>query len=162
VPIFFLLFVLLPLFELWLLIKVGTAIGGWLMLSWLIASGVLGVSILKRQGLVMLWGVHHKMRSGEMQVTELAQGVLLAIAGLLLLIPGLLTDCLGLILLSPQVRRLCARWLLQRMSIHLSQVQTYSYREPAGDETEFRVRRNQDIIEGEFHEVDDDRNLPKN
>lgn len=156
------LFVLLPLLELWLLLKVGASLGGWLTLSWVIASAILGVSILKRQGLVMLWGINRKVQSGELQVAELAQGVLLAVAGMLLLIPGLITDCLGLILLSPQVRRLCAAWLLRRMTIQMSQVQGFSYRESPYDQSGFSDSRDQDIIEGEYHKIDDDRNLPKN
>lgn len=161
-PIFFVLFVLLPMLELWLIFKVGAAIGGWLMLLWVIASAVLGISILKRQGLVMLWGINRKLQSGELQASELAQGVLLAVAGMLLLIPGLMTDCLGLILLSPQVRRFCAAWLLRRMTIQMSQVQGFSYRQPPYDQSGFSDTRDQDIIEGEYHKIDDDRNLPKN
>lgn len=161
-PIFFVLFVLLPLLELWLLIRVGAAIGGWLILLWVIASAVLGVSILKRQGLVMLWGINRKVQSGELQVAELAQGVLLAVAGMLLLIPGLITDSLGFILLSPQVRRLCAAWLLRRMTIQMSQARGFSYQQSPHDQPGSSGTRDQDIIEGEFHEINDDRNLPKN
>jgi UPF0716 protein FxsA len=168
VPIFFVLFVLLPLLELWLLIKVGGIIGGWLTLLWVIAAGMLGVAVLKRQGLAMLWGVNRKVQSGEMQVAELAQGVLLALAGVLLLVPGLITDGLGFILLSPHVRRLCATWLLRRMSMHVLQVQGFSYQQRSSQQDSSRQHgrhqsdlREQDIIEGEYHEIDEDRNLPK-
>jgi len=158
VPIFFVLFVLLPLLELWLLIRVGAVIGGWLVMLWVVFAGMLGLSLLRRQGLAMLLGVNRKLQSGEMQVTELAQGVLLALAGVLLLLPGLITDSIGLVLLSPQLRKWCAPWLLRRMSVHLTQVQGYGYRQsstPRPDE------RNQDIIEGECQKIDDDRNLPR-
>lgn len=168
VPIFFVLFVVLPLIELWLLIRIGSAIGGWLTLLWVIGTGVLGVSVLKRQGLAMLLGVNRKVQSGEMQVAELATGVLLALAGVLLLIPGLITDCLGFILLSPQVRRLCAAWLLRRMTVHLSQVQGFSYRQQGFRESDAPGARDQDIIEGDYHEIhdgkheiNDDKTLPK-
>jgi UPF0716 protein FxsA len=168
VPIFFVLFVVLPLTELWLLIKIGGALGGWLTVLWVIATGVLGVSVLKRQGLEMLWGVNRKMLDGELQAAELAQGVLLALAGLLLLVPGVITDCFGFALLSPHIRQLCARQILRRMSVHVEQTQSFAYREQQFHQADRRDVRDEDIIEGDYHEIHDgkheirsDKTLPK-
>lgn len=109
----FLLFVLLPLAELWLLIRIGAAIGATLTLGLVLASAALGVAVINRQGFHTLARVRARLAQGEAPAAEILDGTLLALAGLLLVLPGPLTDALGLLGLIPAVRgRLVQRLLV--------------------------------------------------
>ncbi len=108
----FLLFVVLPLAELWLLIRVGAAIGALAVVAWVVAAAALGVAVIQRQGFHTLMRVRARLARGEAPAEELLDGMLLALAGLLLVVPGLLTDVAGLLGLVPAVRRWLGRRLL--------------------------------------------------
>ncbi len=108
----FLLFVVLPLAELWLLIRVGAAIGALAVVAWVVAAAALGVAVIQRQGFHTLTRVRARLARGEAPAEELLDGMLLALAGLLLVVPGLLTDVAALLGLVPAVRRWLGRRLL--------------------------------------------------
>jgi len=108
----FLLFLVLPLAELWLLIRVGAAIGALAVVAWVVAAAALGVAVIQRQGFHTLTRVRARLARGEAPAEELLDGMLLALAGLLLVVPGLLTDVAGLLGLVPAVRRWLGRRLL--------------------------------------------------
>lgn len=108
----FLLFVLLPLVELWLLIRIGAEIGATLTLGLVLASAALGVVVLNRQGFHTLAKVRARLAQGEAPAAEILDGTLLALAGLLLVLPGPLTDTLGLLGLIPGLRGRLVRRVL--------------------------------------------------
>lgn len=157
---FFVMFVLLPLAELWLLIKVGAALGGGLILAWIIATGLIGVSLIKRQGLTMLLSANRRYQDGELLAADFAQGILLAIAGVLLLIPGFMTDGLGVALLSPWLRRLLAQRMLKHMTVQAAGGTGFEYRSQHFNQTRSGPE-SEDIIEGEYYEIKTDKTLPK-
>lgn len=107
----FLLFVVLPLVELWLLIRIGAAIGATLTLGLVLATAALGVGVLNRQGFRTLARVRARLARGEAPAAEVLDGTLLGFAGLLLVVPGPLTDALGLLGLIPGLRG----WLVRRL-----------------------------------------------
>lgn len=95
-------FILIPLIELALLIMLSKVISGWGTLLIVIATGLLGAALTKSQGLRALVS----FKSGQSSPTEAAgDGVLILIAGIVLITPGVLTDVLGFALLTPAVRR---------------------------------------------------------
>lgn len=110
-PILFLLFLLIPLVEIWFLIKIGSVVGaGWTILL-VVATAVIGAGLVRAQGLSALSRIQQEVNSGGLPADELLQGVFLLVAGALLLTPGFFTDALGFALLVPGVRRYLARHL---------------------------------------------------
>jgi len=99
-----LLIVVTPLIELYLLLKIGAAVGALPTLLLTIATAIIGAYLVRAQGLPVLMRVRALMARGELPF-ELADGALLLLSGLALLLPGFLTDALGFALLVPALRR---------------------------------------------------------
>jgi UPF0716 protein FxsA len=98
-------FILVPIIEIYFLIKVGQTIGaGWTLL-YIILTALIGTHLLKRQGLYTLNKAQSLMAQGQMPTEALLEGLLLLISGLLLLTPGFFTDAIGLAILLPPFRR---------------------------------------------------------
>jgi UPF0716 protein FxsA len=106
VPLFLLLFVGLPLIELYLLIQVGSVIGALPTIALSILTALIGGTLVRIQGFSVLMRVRDAMARNEVPALELLDGALLLMAGLLLLLPGLVTDVVGFVLLVPVLRRL--------------------------------------------------------
>lgn len=101
----FSLFVLFPLVELILLILLGSAIGAGPLILWVLLTAVLGVVLMRRAGWQAWRQADWRMRRGESPARELTDGALVSIGGLLLILPGPITDFLGLLCLLPFSRR---------------------------------------------------------
>ena len=125
-----LIFMLVPIVEMWILIEVGGWIGALPTIALVVLTATLGLSLLKRQGLSTLMRARRKMDEGSIPASELVSGVMIAVGGALLLTPGFVTDAIGFALLIPQTRQ----WLLLKL------VDRY---------------RDKITIEGEFRRVDD-------
>jgi UPF0716 protein FxsA len=106
------LFLAYPLLEIAVMIKVGGAIGVWPLLGIIVATVALGTAALHRHGFTMLQRMAEDMAAGRPPVGAMMEGALVAMAGLMLIAPGLITDVLGLALLIPPLRR----WLADRIS----------------------------------------------
>ncbi len=104
----FLLFLLLPLLELYVLLQTGEFLGTVPTVVLVIFTAALGAVLLRIQGLQSIATVQHKLRAGEIPAIELLAGVMLLLCGALLLTPGFVTDAIGFTLLIPAVRRLIA------------------------------------------------------
>lgn len=111
------LFFTVPLFEIWLLIKVGGWIGAIPTIGLVVFTAVLGALLLRSQGFGILHRARRMMAHGELPAMELLEGVVLAVSGVLLLAPGFFTDTLGFLLLIPPLRRRAVLWLLARSQI---------------------------------------------
>ena len=101
-----LLFILVPVVELYLLIKVGQFLGAWNTILLVIITGVLGAALAKMEGMRVLTSMQQDMAKAQMPTDKIIDGVLVLIGGLLLLTPGILTDILGLSLIIPFFRTL--------------------------------------------------------
>jgi len=100
-----LLFIIVPIVELVLLVKVGSVIGGvFPTLLVIFITGTLGATLARREGLMVWQKIQGALRAGQMPATELVDGLLILIAGIVLLTPGFLTDFCGFMLLIPMVR----------------------------------------------------------
>lgn len=103
----------IPIAEIAVFIKVGQAIGlGW-TLALIVLTGVLGAALLRRQGLKVLSQTQQKLDRGEVPVGELFDGLCVLAAGALLLLPGFLTDIVGLLLFIPPLRLLLGTLVLR-------------------------------------------------
>lgn len=110
----FLVFLLVPLVEIYLLIKVGSIIGALPTVFMVVFTAVLGAFLLRLQGFATLAQFQRSLAQGELPATTLIEGALLLLAGALLLTPGFFTDAVGFILLVPPLRRRFAGYLLRR------------------------------------------------
>lgn len=109
----FLFFIAVPLAEMFLLFEVGDQIGGLSTIGLVVLTAVIGVQVLKRQGLSTLLRANQRIEAGELPAQEIVEGMMLAGAGALLLTPGFITDTLGFILIAGPLRRPLARKLIQ-------------------------------------------------
>jgi len=106
-----LLFALVPILEIWLLVKVGSAIGAGPTVLAVLATAVAGAWLARREGASTLRRIQESLARGIPPAGELVDAVLIFVAGLLLLTPGFATDGMGLALLFPPVRVLVRRRL---------------------------------------------------
>lgn len=113
-----LIFFLTPIAEMYLLITVAGYINAWPTIGLVMLTAVIGVALLKRQGLATLTRGIGRMNAGEVPAREMAEGILLAVAGALLLTPGFITDFVGFTLLFPPTRMIIASELLKRVQVH--------------------------------------------
>ena len=111
----FLLFTLVPLLELWLLLRIGAWVGLLPTLALVIATGMAGAWLARREGLRCWASVQTELAAGHVPGTELLHALLVLAAGLLLVTPGVLTDITGLLLLVRPVRRGAVRALQRRL-----------------------------------------------
>lgn len=108
----FLLLVGLVVLELTVMIEVGSVIGALPTVGLLILTAVLGSSLVRSEGIKTLFSAQQKMQMGEMPGREVMGGMMLALAGLLLMIPGFVTDIFGVLLLQPWLRNKLADKLI--------------------------------------------------
>ena len=107
-----LLLLLLPFFELWLMIEIGAEVGALAVIVWLVAMIILGVNLLRYLGASSMLRAAQGMRGGAMPAESMADGLFKAIGAVLLIIPGFATDVMALLCFIPFVRRLLfKRWL---------------------------------------------------
>ena len=138
--ILFLLFLTVPLVEIYFLIQVGQEIGAFSTVLLCILTAALGAILLRIQGILTLMNAREKLRQGEIPADNLLEGLILLITGVLLLTPGFVTDVIGFLCLVPSLRSMLARRMLHR-----------AFRDD--------LRRRNIIVEGEFWEEDDHRRL---
>ena len=109
----FLLFTMVPIIELYILMKLGASFGVEATLLLVIGTGILGAYLAKREGTIAWLRIQREMSGGRFPGNELLDGFLVLIAGIVLLTPGLLTDIAGFIILFP-VSRYFIRELIKK------------------------------------------------
>lgn len=99
------LFIVIPLIEIYLLIQVGGLIGVWYTVALVVFTAVLGTMLLRWQGLATIGRVQASLGAGQIPAIEMIEGVVLLLCGALLLTPGFFTDALGFLCLITPLRR---------------------------------------------------------
>jgi len=107
-------FIVLPLLELWVLIQAGSAIGVLNTIVLVIAVSAVGAWMVRREGFGLLARVQGRLQAGEVPTNELVDGLLVAMAGALMLTPGFVTDGFGLLCLFPPTRAVIRSGLISR------------------------------------------------
>jgi len=110
----FLIFVCLPALEVYLMIKVGGLIGALNTVVLIFLTAIIGLYFAKQQGLQTLKNGMNNLYQNEMPIYEMMSGASIAIAALLLIVPGFFTDCAGFLLLIPFTRRVLFTLALKR------------------------------------------------
>ena len=113
----FLIFFLTPIVEMYLLIEVGGYIGALPTIGLVMLTAVIGIALLRSQGLSTLTRGVGRLQRGEVPAREMAEGILLAVAGALLITPGFVTDAVGFGFLFPPGRAVVANWMLSRVTL---------------------------------------------
>ena len=117
----FLAFTIIPVSEIYILIAIGGQIGILPSNGLVILTGIVGASLARSQGLKTLGRIRDSFQQGVVPGEELLNALLIAIAGIVLLTPGFLTDAAGLFLLIPATRTLCREWLKRRIELVYAQ-----------------------------------------
>lgn len=113
----FLLFIIVPIIEITLLIQVGALIGAWYTVGLVLLSAFIGVNMLRRQSLSTLSRAQQRLNTGELPGQEMAEGIVIAVGGALLVTPGFVTDVIGFSCLIPASRRAFVKAVSSRFQV---------------------------------------------
>ncbi|GAG96231.1 unnamed protein product [marine sediment metagenome] len=122
------LFVIVPVTELYILIEVGKKIGSLTTIGIIILTGIIGAYLVKGQGFMILKKIQNDLNEGIMPGDSLIQGAIILAGGILLLTPGFVTDIIGFIFLIPVSRRVVKKYLLKWLKGKIKEGNFY-YRE---------------------------------
>lgn len=144
-------FLLLPLLELYGLIKVGSEVGALGVVLWIILSAIAGIFCIRMAGVATALSVRERMARGEVPDDAMLTGLLWVIGGVLLFIPGFISDVAGVLCILPMTRY----WLVRRMrrgmpqaDIHASYQRTHTRHDAEQHEVH--------VIEGEYERKERD------
>ncbi|MGK0367371.1 MAG: UPF0716 protein FxsA [Thermoproteota archaeon] len=107
-PILLVLFTVIPALEFYILFSAGDYIGGLNTIFIIIATGIIGASLAKSQGLVIIQKIQHSLSQGSLPTDQIVHGLMVFAGGILLLTPGFLTDIFGLSMVIPGSRHILA------------------------------------------------------
>lgn len=107
----FLVFLIVPVIEIYLLIKVGSQIGGAATVALLLLMSLIGAYLMRSQGGRVLARIREELSQGRLPAAQLLDGALIFIGGVLLTTPGFFTDFIGIFFLVPATRRVIKMWL---------------------------------------------------
>lgn len=163
-PILLLLFIFVPIIEIGLFIQVGGYLGLWPTIALVLITAFVGASLVRSQGIQTLMSVQHRLQQGELPAQQIFEGVMLAVAGVLLLTPGFMTDALGMLVLLPAPRAAIAKYLMSKMVVksvgggfHGSFHGDQFGQNPFNHDTSYRHDQSQgSTFEGEYERKDDD------
>ncbi len=123
----FLIFAVIPLIELGILIKIGTYIGALNTITLVILTAIIGAYMVRQEGLGVLYRIQKNMNEGQFPADELIDGIMILLAGALLLTPGVFTDVIGFLMVFPVsrnfIRKFIKRYLDKKISprdIHIN------------------------------------------
>ncbi len=149
VPLLFLVFLAVPLAELYLLIQIGGVIGaGWTVVL-VVGTALLGAFLVRAQGVSTIRRVQQNIERGQLPAMELLEGLALLVAGALLLTPGFFTDAVGFLLLTPPLRRAVIAFGLARSRAATTDTPG------AGRPGAGGAARSQQTLDGEYRKLDD-------
>jgi UPF0716 protein FxsA len=138
-PILLVAMVALPFVEIYLIVQVGQVIGVWWTLAILVGEALLGAWLMRREGTRAWKALNESFASGKMPTGELADTALILVGGVLLVLPGFVTDVVGLLFLLPFTRPLARKVLAFFVARRMSRL---------GVSANY-LRRNSTVIEGE-------------
>ena len=130
---FILLILLVPIVEIYLFIKIGSQIGAFNTISLILITAVIGIYYARYEGLNTLRAGISQMIKNEMPIYEIVSGAAIAFAAVLMILPGFLTDFLGIIIIFPWTRKL----LFKNIKIN--------------------KKKEKNFIDGEYEEKDDEK-----
>ena len=127
-----LMIIFIPIIEIYLFIKIGSQIGAISTISLILCTAILGVIYARYEGFNTLRSAVNQLLKNEIPFYEIISGAALAMAALLLILPGFLTDCIGLLIIFPPTRKL----FFKKITSNYSQ-------------------KKKNFIDGEYEDIDD-------
>ena len=115
-PLLFLLFICVPILEIWVILQVGEAIGVLPTIGLLILDSIIGAWLMRSQGRIVWRRFNEALAAGRVPAREVLDGALVMFGGALQLAPGFVTDALGLFLVVPPTRAIVRRILVRRLT----------------------------------------------
>jgi len=128
---FILLILLVPVIEIYLFIKIGSQIGAFNTISLILVTAIFGIYYVKYEGLNTLRSGINQIIKNEMPIYEIISGAALAFAAFLMILPGFLTDIIGLLIIFPLTRKIFIKKISKKKN------------------------NNKNFIEGEYEDIDD-------
>ena len=145
-----LIFLIVPLIEIYLLIQVGSAVGAGMTIFLVVFTAVLGAFLVRAQGISTLARVQRQVARGQPPAMELLEGLGLFLAGALLLTPGFFTDTFGFIILTPPLRRAMIHRIIRGRVVQPN-VSFRAGQAPGGPGPHKSEQR---VIDGEYRKID--------
>ena len=130
-----LLFIVMPIVEMWLLITIGSYIGALSTIALVLLTALIGIGLLREQGVSTLWRGREKLQQGKIPAQEMMEGIVLAVSGALLLTPGFVTDTIGFLGLLPFSRIYLVKIILQKVTFLNASAQSFT-QQPFGSESQ--------------------------
>ncbi|SEL18734.1 UPF0716 protein FxsA [Colwellia chukchiensis] len=157
----FVFFIIIPIIEISVLLQVGSVLGLWPTIAIVIFTAWLGAKYVRQQGLATLNSVQSKMAQGQMPSDEIVTGLMLLVAGVLLVTPGFVTDIFGLSLLVPAVRSTIVSSVKPHMasnasatSFHFQQHNDFSSPPPESYQDNIQPPHKGTTLDGEYERKD--------
>ena len=122
------LFIMIPVVELYILIEIGKQIGALTTIGIIIITGIIGAYLVRSQGFIIFRKIQNDLSEGILPGDSLLQGIIILAGGLFLLTPGFITDIIGFIFLIPTSRKIIKKYLLIWLKKKISK-EDYYYRE---------------------------------
>ena len=126
---FIFIFIFLPIVEIYFFVKIGTEIGAISTIIFTLITAMLGILTIKYQGISSFIQARQSIFSNEEPAIEILSNFALLICGLLLLIPGFVTDFLGMLLIFPIVRKILIKYLIKKAGSNLKNPQNSQYKD---------------------------------
>lgn len=144
VQLVFLVFLIVPFIEIYLLLQIGGIVGVFPTIFLVVSTAIIGASLLRHQGLATLQRFQENLQRGEIPAYEMVEGPILLVGGALLLTPGFFTDVIGFACLIPAARRKIAQYLIEK---HLIQAGVVPGQQ--------KPKAEPGVIEGEYKREDE-------
>ena len=135
-------------------IFIGNELGGLLTLLGVFMTAIIGLSLVKSQGVAVMSRIRADFAKGQAPMGSVADSIALAVGGILMLIPGYVTDGIGLLLFVPGLRTIAGAWILSHL-VNKKKFTSFIYIDPANkfsDSKDHQSRDDNDIIEGDATE----------
>lgn len=156
-----LIFIIIPLIELYVIISVGEEIGAFWTIILVLLTAVIGVNLLRFQGISTLRRAQMNMVKGQVPAMEMMEGMALAAAGIMLITPGFITDSIGFLLLIPGSRRAIIKFFMARSTVRTNFSAGSGGFQSPGDSADPHInspdadkKKSGRTIEGEFRRED--------
>ena len=118
--------IVLPVIEIWVLIKLGGMFGALGTLALIIGTAGVGIMIARYQGLGILYNLQSKISQGKQALHEVVEGVVLLVGAFFFIVPGAITDLIGICLIIPQLRRFIIRTVVNKIILEMRKRESIS------------------------------------
>lgn len=156
--IFLILFLVVPVIEIYVLIQVGSVIGAIPTIILILATAIIGAALLRQQGLSTLARFQSGLASGTLPAKEMIEGILLAVGGALLMTPGFVTDAMGFFCLIPISRMALVHYIMKRSAGKMKAgMSDFANSAHTNSKPQNKNNKDNNTYEGEFVRKEEDR-----